>query len=122
MSGQSPPDKLANLTAEEILRTIFGDDLKGCNVTLDSIASIIRETLQQRSEEDRDLIEMYEKLVEALDLLSTPPQTDKVPGPDELRTLLGERLDTIHTLTQKTKKATASLKALRGTDADNPSP
>jgi len=120
MSGQSPPDKLANLTAEEILRTIFGDDLKGCNVTLDTIASIIGEALRQRSEEERDLIEMYEKLVEALDLLSTPPQTDKVPGPDELRTLLGERLDTIHTLTQKTKKATASLKALRSTDADNP--
>jgi hypothetical protein len=120
MSGQSPPDKLANLTAEEILRTIFGDDLKGCNVTLDTIASIIAQALRQRSEEERDLIEMYEKLVEALDLLSTPPQTDKVPGPDELRTLLGERLDTIHTLTQKTKKATASLKALRSTDDDNP--
>jgi len=121
MSAQSPPDKLANLTAEEILRTIFGDDLKGCNVTLDSIASIVRESLRQRSEEDRDLIEMYEKLVEAIDLLSTPPQADKVPGPDELRTLLGERLDTIQSLTQKTKKTTASLKALRKPDSDNPS-
>jgi hypothetical protein len=122
MSGQSAPDKLANLTAEEILRTIFGDDLQGCNVTLDTIASIIRDSLRQRSEEDRDLIDMYEKLVEAIDLLSTPPQADKVPGPDELRTLLGERLDTIHTLTQKTKKATASLKALRTSDDDNPGP
>jgi hypothetical protein len=119
MSGQAAPDKLANLTAEEILRTIFGDDLQGCNVTLDSIAAIIRETLVQRSEEDRDLIEMYEKLVEAIDLLSTPPQPDKVPGPEELRTLLGERLDTIHTLTQKTKKATASLKALRRSGDDS---
>jgi hypothetical protein len=121
MSGQPAPDKLANLTAEEILRTIFGDDLKGCNVTLDSIASIIRESLRQRSEENHDLIEMYEKLVEGIDLLSTPPQADKVPGPDELRTLLGERLDTIHTLTQKTKKTTDSLKALRSPDADDPS-
>ena len=60
--------------------------------------------------------EMYEKLVEAIDLLSTPPASDKVPGPYELRSLLGERLDAIHTLAQKTKKTTDSLKALRRTD------
>lgn len=96
---------------------IFGDDLRGCNVSLDTISTIVREALEQRSEEDRDLIEMYEKLVEAIDLLSTPPQQDKVPGPDELRSLLGDRLDAIRTLTQKTKKTTDSLKTLRRTDS-----
>ena len=62
MSGESPPDKLATLTAEEVLRTIFGDDLHGCTVSLDTVAKVIRDALQQRSEEDKDLIEMYENL------------------------------------------------------------
>jgi hypothetical protein len=56
---------------------------------------------------------MYEKLVEALDLLSTPPDPGAVTGPDQLRSLLGDRLDAIHSLTQRTQKATESLKALR---------
>jgi hypothetical protein len=113
MSGDAGPDKLAMLSAEEVLRTIYGDDLRGCNVSLETIARIIQEALSQRNEEDKDLIEMYEKLVEAIDLLSTPPDSSKVAGPNELRTLLGERLDSIHVLTQKTRKTTSSLKALR---------
>ena len=120
MSGESSPDKLATLTAEEILSTIFGDDLRGCTVNLDTVARVIRDALDQRSEEDKDLIEMYEKLVEAIDLLSTPPASDKVPGPDELRSLLGDRLDAIHTLAKKTRKTTDSLKALRRTDDETP--
>lgn len=120
MSEQSSSDKLATLTAEEILRTIFGDDLRGCNVSLDTVAALIRDALQQRSEEHKDLIEMYEKLVEALDLLSTPPNSDKITSPEELRSLLGQRLDGIHALTQKTKKTTDSLKALRGSDSGAP--
>ncbi|HMJ66856.1 MAG TPA: hypothetical protein VK615_16055 [Candidatus Binatia bacterium] len=113
MSADGESDKLITSTSEEVLRTIFGDDLHGCNVRLETIAAIIKDGLQQRSEEDADLIDMYEKLVEALDLLSTPPDPSKIAGPDELRTLLGERLDSIHALTQKTKKTTESLKALR---------
>jgi hypothetical protein len=113
MSADAGSDKLAMAVSEEILRTIFGDDLHGCNVGLETIAAIIQEAFRERFEENNDLIDMYEKLVEALDLLSTPPDSSKVPGPDELRTLLGERLDSIHALTQRTKKTTESLKALR---------
>jgi len=113
MSEGTRPDKLALAAAEEVLRTIFGDDLTGCNVSLDSIADLIAQAMRQRAQEDADLIEMYEKLVEALDLLSTPPDASAVTSPDQLRSLLGERLDAIHSLTQRTKKATESLKALR---------
>ena len=119
MSGDSGPDGLAMAASEEVLRRIFGDDLRGCNVSLETIAAIIKDALQQRSEEDKDLIDMYEKLVEALDLLSTPPDSSKVPGPDELRTLLGERLDSIHALTQRTRKTTESLRALRRDGGDS---
>ena len=113
MSEGERPDKLAVTAAEEVLRTIFGDDLTGCNVSLDSVAELIAQAMRQRSQEDSDLIEMYEKLVEALNLLSTPPDPSLVTGPDQLRSLLGERLDAIHALTQRTQKATQSLKALR---------
>jgi hypothetical protein len=113
MSADAGSNDLIMATSEEVLRTIFGDDLRGCNVRLETVAAIIKQGLQQTSEEDADLIDMYEKLVEALDLLSTPPDPGKIAGPDELRTLLGERLDSIHALTQKTKKTTESLKALR---------
>jgi hypothetical protein len=113
MSEGEQPDKLATMAAEEVLRTIFGDDLTGCNVSLDSIASLIGQAMRHREQEDADLIEMYEKLVEAMDLLSTPPDASAVTGPDQLRSLLGERLDAIHTLTQRTQKTTQSLKALR---------
>ena len=41
MSTNAQPDKLALLAAEEVLRTIYGDDLKGCPVKLERIASII---------------------------------------------------------------------------------
>lgn len=118
MSEGERPDKLAIAAAEEVLRTIFGDDLTGCNVSLDSIADLIGQAIRQRSQEDSDLIEMYEKLVEALDLLSTPPDSSAVTSPDQLRSLLGERLDAIHALTQRTQKTTRSLKALRKTGGE----
>lgn len=115
--GAETPDKLSALAAEEILRTIFGDDLHGCPVSLDAVAKIIHQTLQQRSEEDRDLIDMYENLVHAIDLLSTPPASEQVSTPEALRSLLGERLDAIHALTQKTQKTTDSLKTIRQSGA-----
>ena len=118
MSEGERPEKLAVAAAEEVLRTIYGDDLIGCKVSLDSIAEIIAQALRQRSREDHDLIEMYEKLVEALDLLSTPPDPSAVTSPDQLRSLLGDRLDTIHSLTQRTRQTTESLKTLRKSDAD----
>ena len=113
MSAASRPDKLSLAAAEEVLRTIFGDDLKGCNVSLDSVGEIISQALRQRGREEGDLIDMYEKLVEAIDLLSTPPDGASVSNPTELQSLLGDRLDTIHTLSQRTKKTTESLKSLR---------
>src|SRR5688572_16670857 len=113
MSEGERPEKLAVAAAEEVLRTIYGDDLIGCKVSLDSIGEIIAQALRQRSQENSELIEMYEKLVEALDLLSTPPDASVVTGPDQLRSLLGDRLDAIHSLTQRTKQTTESLKTLR---------
>jgi hypothetical protein len=113
MSANAQPERLAIVAAEEILGTIYGDDLKGCTVSLEAIATIIDTALKQRAAQDQGIFEMYEKVVEALHLLSTPPDGSKVSGPDALRSLLGERLDTIHALTTKTIATTTRLKSER---------
>lgn len=99
------------LVGEEILGTIFGEDLQGCPVTLEQIARIVQDSANQRREQDKNLIETLGQLVEAIHLLSTPPDLSKVPNPDELRSLLTERLDAIHTITTRTLKTTAMLHA-----------
>jgi hypothetical protein len=110
MSGNSEPDKLAAFLAEEILRNIYGDDYHGCTVSPDQIATVIQKGLKQRQSQADDLLELYEKVVEAVDLLSTPPDVTKVSDPEQLRSLLSERLDGIHAVTAKTIQTTALLR------------
>jgi hypothetical protein len=56
---------------------------------------------------------LYEKLVEAIHLLSTPPEPDKVTDPNKLSALLSERLDAIYTLATKTMETTSLVKPQR---------
>jgi hypothetical protein len=102
MSESARLNKLALLTAEEILRTIYGDDLEGCQVSQKQIALIIEETMKQRERQTRELLHLYEKVVEAMHVLSTPPDSGKITTPAELQALLSGRLDTIHTVAKKT--------------------
>lgn len=110
MDSAADPDKLASFLAEEILRTIYGDDYRGCTVSPNQIAAIINKGLQHDQTQANDLLELYEKVVEAIDLLSTPPDVTKVTNPDQLRSLLGERLDGIHAVTTKTMQTAALVK------------
>src|SRR5689334_6960177 len=110
MSENVRPDKVAVSTAEEILRIIYGDDFRGCTVSLEQIAAVVHKGMQQSQVQSTELIELYEKVVEAVDLLSTPPDATKVTDPNQLRTLLGERLDGIHAVTTKTMQTTALFK------------
>ena len=110
MSSNGPPENLASLLAEEVLRAIYGDDYRGCTVNPEQIAEVIRKALQKHQAQTQDLLELYEKVVEAVDLLSTPPDVSKISDPDQLRSLLGERLDGIHAVTTKTIQTTALVK------------
>ena len=96
---------IAKAVAEEILRRIYGDDLLGCTVSLDEIAGIVEEGIKHKQE----LIEMYEKAIEAVHLLATPPQTQEMPTPEQLRSMLGDRLDGIQKLAHKVMETTARL-------------
>ena len=97
--------------AEEVLRTIYGDDYKGCNITPATVAATIQEGLNRVAVQHQDLFSLYEKVVEAIHLLSTPPDVSKVTDANELRNLLGQRLDGIHAITTKTMKTTALVRA-----------
>ena len=115
MSSNAQPESLAFLTAEEVLRTIYGDDLKGCTVSLDSIAGIVDHSLKQTAARNGEWLELYEKVVEAVHLLSTPPDKTKVTEPKELQALLTQRLDAIHAITSKTIE---TLTVVRGKKAE----
>ena len=111
MSDNAPSGGPASLLAEEVLRAIYGDDLNGCTVSLDSIAAIIGRGINQRAASN-ELIALYEKVVDAVHLLSEPPPTDKVADPKELQLLLSKRLDSIHAITTKTIDTTGLLRAI----------
>jgi len=102
--------------AEEILRAIYGDDLEGCTVSLDRITEIISTAIATHVQETRAMAEVYEKGFEVIQLLSTPPANGQALGADELRSLLGERLDKIQSLASK---AIAASKAQRDLLSDS---
>jgi hypothetical protein len=115
----STPAPLAFIAAEDILRTIYGDDLKGCTVTLDSIAAIVDKSLKQTAARNVEWLELYEKVIEAVHILTTPPDKAKVTDPAELQAVLTQRLDAIHAVTTKTIQTLATVRGKKvepGTD------
>ena len=96
------------------MRQIYGDDFKGCVINPDDLAQVIHSCLINNQKQSRELIELYEKVVEAVHLLSTPPDNKSVSGPDELRSLLSQRLDAIHEVTTKTMQTTSRARTEPG--------
>ena len=101
----------ANAAAEEILRLIYGEDFEGCAVSFESVAAVILEAMHWRAATGKELLELHEKVAEAVDLLSTPPSQNSPDDPGGLLALLGERLDAIHTITQKLNQTAALIKS-----------
>jgi len=111
MSENTRPDKWMLLTAEEILQTIYGDDLKGCSIRPETIAIIVSEAMKQRDLHSRELLGLYGKVVEAVHVLSTPPDGVQVTSPGTLQSLLSDRLDKILAIARKTMETTAAFQA-----------
>ena len=93
--------KTARSAAEEILHVIYGDDLEGCIVSLDRITGIISAAMVAHAQETRAMAGIYEKGFELIQLLSAPPVNGQALGANELRSLLGDRLDKIQSLASK---------------------
>jgi hypothetical protein len=108
MSIDAQLDRAAIAAAEEVLRVIYGDDLQGCTVSVDRIAAPIRRALDQQANHGRDVTQLHEKGFEAVQLLSTPPADGAALSADELRSVLGERLDKIRSLSSQIIAATSA--------------
>jgi hypothetical protein len=104
--------KAARIAAEEILRIIYGDDLEGCTVSLDRITEVISTAMAGQAQFNRAIADLNEKAYEAIRLLSTPPANGQSLNADELRSLLGDRLDKILTLATKVIAATNAQKEI----------
>jgi hypothetical protein len=116
--------KAARIAAEEILRIIYGDDLEGSTVSLDRITEVIAAAMAGQAQFDRAIADLNEKAYEAIRLLSTPPANGQSLNADELRSLLGDRLDKILTLATKVIAATKAQKeiAAASTEATDSNP
>ncbi|HUR44619.1 MAG TPA: hypothetical protein VMZ27_01995 [Candidatus Saccharimonadales bacterium] len=110
MSSKSESLRLAQAAAEEVLRTIYGDDFAGCSVSLDQITLIIQAALTRESSKSLELLELHEKALEAMQLLSTPPEAAKQLEPAELQSLLSDRLDAVRALAAKVVDTTRRAK------------
>ena len=121
MSDQRPDSPMpltARAVAEEILRIIYGDDLEGCTVSLDRITEVIAAAMAGQAQFDRAIAELNEKAYEAIRLLSTPPANGPALGADELRSLLGDRLDKIQSLATKVIAATQAQQNIETTSGE----
>jgi hypothetical protein len=110
MSSKSESLRLAQAAAEEVLRTIYGDDFAGCAVSLDQITLIIQAALTRESSKSLELLKLHEKALEAMQLLSTPPEAAKQLEPAELQSLLSDRLDAVRALAAKVVDTTRRAK------------
>ena len=108
MNDSADLNRSATAAAEEVLRVIYGDDLNGCAVRLDDVSRVIRSAFEQHARTAADLAELHAKGFEAVQLLATPPPDGQTLSPEDLRSLLGERLDKIRELASKILQATTS--------------
>jgi hypothetical protein len=111
MGSDHPIQRAARVAAEEILRIIYGDDLAGCTVSLDLITEVIASAMTGQAQVNRAIAELNDKAYEAIRLLSTPPAHGPSLNADELRSLLGDRLDKIQALANKVIAATKAEKS-----------
>jgi hypothetical protein len=114
----NPSPQAARAAAEEILRIIYGDDLEGCTVSLDRITAVISTAMAGQAQVERAIAELNEKAYEAIRLLSTPPANGQSLSADELRSLLGDRLDKIQTLATKVIDATKAQRDLETSSSE----
>jgi hypothetical protein len=121
MSSEESRNATAEAAAQEILRAIYGEDLDGCPVRPERIASIVVQAINKHPLPDAELFELYEKGVEAVHLLASPPIAGGPIAPEDLPGLLSGRLDTIRNLTQRLVEMSRRCSFIDEPDLDDPS-
>jgi hypothetical protein len=88
--------------AVQVLRRIYGENPPSeWKVSLNAIAAIIDEGLNEDRRRQRDLIEQYQETFRAVDLLSKPPLWPDRPQQEQLRSMLSDRLEAIQDLARQ---------------------
>lgn len=87
--------------AAQVLRRVYGENPSEWKVSLNEIAAIIDQGLNDERREHRELVEIYQQAIEAVDLLAAPPLWPEGPQREQLRSLLSDRLEAIHRLAQQ---------------------
>ena len=118
MDSDPETPRASRAAAEEILRNIYGDDLAGCNVSLDRITAVISMAMAGQTQVSRALAELNENAYEAIRLLSTPPADGHSLNADELRSLLSDRLDKIQSVATKVIAATKAQRDLETSSSE----
>ncbi|CAN5556045.1 hypothetical protein BH20VER1_BH20VER1_26420 [soil metagenome] len=120
MTADTQLDRGATAAVEEVLRVIYGDDLQGCSVSLESVARVIRSAFEEHATVDAEVAELHAKAFEAVQLLATPPANGSTLSPEDLRSLLSERLDRIRDLATKVLGTTGPQQPRNGHTANEP--
>lgn len=119
MTSEESRNATAETAAQEILRVIYGEDLEGCAVRPERIASIVVQALSQHPLPATELFELYEKGMEAVHLLASPPMDGEPIAPEDLPGLLSGRLDTIRNLTERLVEMSRRSRVVDGADLDD---
>lgn len=106
---RTPPGPRARQAAEEVLQAIYGDDFIGCTISVDSVAAIIDSAIKDENRTVHELMDVLNKVLEAVHVLSTPPSPAEVKDTQQLQEVLGKRLDAIREISTKTINAIAEL-------------
>ena len=102
MDIRTPPEKPALVAAEEILRAVYGEASNPAPASVEAVAEIVSLALRQQETRRRELLQLYEKVVESVQLLSTVMDGARVENPAELQALFNQRLEAIRVVTAKT--------------------
>lgn len=108
MSTNNKPGHAAFQVAEKLLETLYGDDLAGCKVRLDTVAEMVQEAVEVEAAKAKMLVTVIERIHE----LSTPPLLNEINDMGHLAKTLGGRADGIRLLTQETLAAWSKLNAV----------
>ena len=105
MNENASSRKTANDTAEKILAAIYGDDLRGCSVSLDAVSDLVQQGINAETKNYRMLNEALIGALRQIQTVSTPPKKEEITSVEEVVGLLGERADAIHQVTTKILEA-----------------
>jgi hypothetical protein len=105
MSENPSSRKIAADTAEKILAAIYGEDLQGCTISLDTVTGIVQEGVDAGTKSYKMLNEALIGALRQIQTVSTPPQKEEIQSMEEVISVLSERADAIHQVTTKILEA-----------------